>query len=191
MSDNGKRHDVIIGGTGGQGVITIGYVLAQAASNFYKYITRFPIYMATMRGGPALCTVIFSDEEIAAPILSNYHHAITMENATFGRFKKGITDGGQIVLNSSIIKLKEGEELNFTPYPVPVTDMAQEMNAPFLANMIMLGAYRQVMGILSDEAIKDAMEYILKSEGKESRLEKNLQAYAKGAEYAKSQGWGS
>ncbi len=189
MNENNERHDVIVGGTGGQGVITIGYVLAQAASQAYKYVTRFPIYMATMRGGPAYCTVIFSNEEIAAPILSTYNHAITMERGTFGRFKKGINDGGKMVFNSSIIELKEGEELNYKPYPIPVTDMAQEMKAPFLANMIMLGAYREVMGILSDDLVIDAMKYILAQEGKDDRLELNVKAYKKGAEYVRDQKW--
>jgi 2-oxoglutarate ferredoxin oxidoreductase subunit gamma len=89
MSEN-TRHELIIGGTGGQGVITIGYTLAAAASGVYHYVTRFPIYLATMRGGPAYCTVIFSNQEIAAPILSHTDNAIAMESGAYARLKKEI-----------------------------------------------------------------------------------------------------
>ncbi len=190
MSEN-NGHQVIVGGTGGQGVITIGYVLAQAASQKYHYITRFPIYMGAMRGMAALCTVIFSDEEIAAPILSRYDNAITMESGTFGRFEKGINPGGNLVYNSSLIEIPEAkaEKLKCKLYGVPVTDMAQDMKAPFLANMIMLGAYREISGVLSEELVKGAMEYILTTEGKGDRLEINVKAYDRGAAFAREQSW--
>ena len=81
MSEN-QRHEMIVGGTGGQGVITIGYAIAGAALDQYKYVTRFPIYMATQRGGPAYATVILSDEEIPAPILSNAENCVAMEIRT-------------------------------------------------------------------------------------------------------------
>ncbi len=185
MTSNGDRHEVIVGGTGGQGVITIGYVLAQAAFSKYKHVTRFPIYMGAMRGAAALITVIFSNERIAAPILSNYDNAITMEPGTFARFKAGINPGGKIVYNSSVIKDAEKGETDCCFYGIPVTDLAQEMNAPYLANMIMLGAYREITGVLTEDMVKDAMKYILTSEGKGDRLKINLEAYDKGASYAK------
>ena len=191
MSENTDRHEVIIGGTGGQGVITIGYVMAQAAYEAYKYVTRFPIYMATMRGGAALCTVIFSNEEIASPILSQFDHAITMENGTFGRFEGGINSGGKLIYNSSIVNLddEKKEKMDCKLFDVPVTELARDMGAPYMANMVMLGAYREIMGVLSEDLVKDAMKYILTSDGKEDRLDINLKAYDEGAAYVKKQGW--
>ncbi len=191
MSENKDRHEVIIGGTGGQGVITIGYVMAQAAFQAYKHVTRFPIYMATMRGGAALCTVIFSKEEIASSILSNFDNVITMENGTFGRFEGGINPGGNIIYNSSIINVSDEkkEKIDAKLFDVPVTEIARDMGAPFLANMIMLGAYREIMGVLSEELVKDAMKYILESDGKGDRLELNIKAFDEGAAYVKKQDW--
>ena len=79
MSDN-EKHELIVGGTGGQGVITIAYAIAGAASGIYKHVSRFPIYMATQRGGPALATVIYSNEEIPSPVLSSADNCVAMES---------------------------------------------------------------------------------------------------------------
>lgn len=187
MSDI-KRHEVIIGGTGGQGALTIGYVLAEAASRVCKNVTRFPIYLAMQRGGMAYCTVIFSNEEIEAPILSSYEQAISMDSGSYDKFKTGVKKGGKLIFNSSIVK-QTSERPEICQYPIPVIDMAREMGMSGLANMIMLGAYRQITGVLSHEQVQSAVETILAEEGRQDRLKLNLAAYNKGAEYAREQKW--
>jgi 2-oxoglutarate ferredoxin oxidoreductase subunit gamma len=114
-----------------------------------------------------------------------------MEAGTLERFKKGINLGGKLLYNESIVKIDDTakEQIDCNLYGVPVTDMAQDMKAPFMANMIMLGAYREITGTLSEELVKDAMKYILTNEGKKDRLDLNVKAYDKGAEYARSQNW--
>lgn len=176
------RHELIIGGTGGQGVITIGYAIAEAAAEQHAFVTRFPIYMATMRGGPAFCTVIFADEEIAAPIISRADNAIAMESGSYSRFKKEVKPGGRLFVNSSIVKkIAPGE--GFEVYAIPVNDLAQEMGAPGMANMIMLGAYREVTQMIADDQLMKAINKTLSAEGAESKRERIAAAYAKGAAY--------
>lgn len=182
--ENMKRHEVIIGGTGGQGVITIGYALAEAASRVYKNVSRFPIYLAMQRGGAAYCTVVFSNDEIAAPILSSYEQAIAMDNGSYDRFRDGVKKDGKLVYNSSLVKQMK-ERPGITQYAIPVNDMAKEMGAPGMANMIMLGAYMSITAAIDDELIRSAVEKILASEGKSDRLPQNIAAYEKGAQYAK------
>ncbi len=178
-----KRHELIVGGTGGQGVITIAYAIAAAASEKYKYVTRFPIYMATQRGGPALATVIFSDEEIPAPILSSSDNAIAMESGAYNRLKKEVNPGGRLLVNSSIVtKLTETDE--YKTLRIPVTDLAQEMGKPQMANMIMLGAYREISGVLTEELVFKAME---KDSG-EDRFAVAKEAFEKGKAYAVNNG---
>lgn len=185
MSEN-NRHELIVGGTGGQGVITIGYALAAAASETCQYVTRFPVYMATMRGGPAYCTVIFSDQEIAAPILSRADNAIAMEKGAYGRLKNEVKPGGKFVINSSIID-KAAPTEDFETVGVPVTELALEMGKPQMANMIMLGAYREITGVLTEEQVLGAMKKDLAKEGKESRFDLTKEAFSKGAEYVRNQ----
>jgi len=180
-----KRHELIVGGTGGQGVITIAYALAAAASETYNHVTRFPIYMATQRGGPAFATVIFSQEEIAAPILSRTDNGIAMEIGSYGRLKKEIKPGGNLVVNSSIVKKIEPSD-DYTVHEIPVTDLAQEMGKPQMANMIMLGAYQKITGVLSEDEVLAALEKDLKKEGNEDRMPLTREAFQKGADYVKN-----
>lgn len=180
MAEN-MRHELIIGGTGGQGVITIGYVLAAAASRRYRYVTRFPIYLATMRGGPAFCTVIFSDQEIAAPILSRTDHAIAMESGAYGRLKKEVKPGGRLLVNSSVItKLEPAAE--YQVLPVPATDLAQALGKPQMANIVMLGAYHELSGVFSEDEILAAIRQELLDEDHPELIALNRAALQKGAE---------
>jgi 2-oxoglutarate ferredoxin oxidoreductase subunit gamma len=179
-----KRHELIVGGTGGQGVITIGYALAEAAAMVHRHVTRFPTYMATMRGGPAYCTVIFSDDEIPAPILSRTMNAIAMEGGAYSRLKKEVRPGGHLFVNSSIVKKVDPLE-GYAVHQVPVTDLAQEIGGAGMANLVMLGAYRQITGVLSDELIVNSLAKTLAAEGKDGKLDRMIAAYQKGVEFAR------
>ncbi len=181
-----QRHEVMVGGSGGQGVISIGYALAAAAALEYKHVTRFPIYMATMRGGPAFCTVIFSNTDITAPLLSVAENTVAMDSGAYGRLKKEVKPGGRLFVNSSVIKKIDPAE-EYSLIEVPVTDLAQEMDSLKMANMIMLGAYRQATGILSDDLLSKGMEKTLAS-GDSSRMEQIMEAYNKGVAYVKEAG---
>lgn len=64
------RGDVIVTGLGGSGVLTIGTMLAEAATTRYKNVTWFPSYAISKRGGLCECTVVFSNDEVASPLLS-------------------------------------------------------------------------------------------------------------------------
>ncbi len=180
------RHELIVGGTGGQGVISIGYAIASAAALRHPHVTRFPIYMATMRGGPAFCTVIFSDQEIPSPILSRADNVLAMETGSYGRLKKEIKPGGRLFVNSSVMK-KIDEPEGYTLIEVPVTDLAREMGSPKMANMVMLGAYREATGILSDEVMLKGMQKTLAGDDG-GRMEKIEEAYQKGARYVRNAG---
>jgi len=179
------RHELIVGGTGGQGVITIGYALAEAAATVHRHVTRFPTYMATMRGGPAFCTVIFSDDEIPAAILSRTMNAIAMEGGSFSRLKKEVRPGGRLFVNSSIVKKPEPLP-GYAVFEIPVTDLAQEIGAAGMANLIMLGAYREITGVLSDELIRTSLAKTLAAEGKDGKLDRMMAAYEKGVAFARA-----
>ncbi|HUT55828.1 MAG TPA: 2-oxoacid:acceptor oxidoreductase family protein [bacterium] len=175
-----KRHELVVGGTGGQGVLTVAYVLAAAAAEVYNYVTRFPIYMATQRGGPAFATVIFSDQEIAAPILSRAENAVAMETGSYGRFKKEVKPGGRLFVNSSIVK-KVDPPGDYQLFEIPATDLAKELGKPRMANVVMLGAYREITGVMTEEQVLKALQ---KDVG-EGRMEVTLEAFKRGVQYAR------
>src|SRR5512134_1176422 len=93
----------VFAGFGGQGVLSMGLNLAQAAMLEGKYVTYLPSYGVEVRGGTANCTVAVSNEEIASPVASQPDYLVVMNNPSLLTFQTRIAPGGAFFLNSSII----------------------------------------------------------------------------------------
>ena len=93
----------IFAGFGGQGVLSMGLSLAQAAMREGKHVTYLPAYGAEVRGGTANCTVAISDEEIASPVASSPEFVVAMNQPSMVRFQHRLQSGGMLLLNSSLI----------------------------------------------------------------------------------------
>jgi 2-oxoglutarate ferredoxin oxidoreductase subunit gamma len=105
----------IVAGFGGQGVLSMGLSLAQAAMLEGRYVTYLPSYGAEVRGGTANCTVAISDEEIASPIASTPEFVIAMNQPSLMRFQNQIQSGGVLFLNSSLAQ-SETSRHNLRPH---------------------------------------------------------------------------
>ena len=95
----------IFSGFGGQGVLSMGSALADAAMREGKYVTYLPSYGAEVRGGTANCTVSVSDEEIASPVASEPDFVVAMNQPSFIRFQSLIQAGGLILVNSTMVDI--------------------------------------------------------------------------------------
>ena len=94
----------IFAGFGGQGVLSMGRNLAQAAMLEERDVTYLPAYGAEVRGGTANCTVAISDEEIASPVASSPEFAVVMNYPSLVRFQNQLESGGLLFVNSSLIE---------------------------------------------------------------------------------------
>src|SRR5512137_3090904 len=94
----------IFAGFGGQGIMSMGLNLAQAAMLEGKFTTYLPSYGAEVRGGTANCTISVSDEEIASPVASSPTFVVAMNQPSMVRFQNRIQSGGVFFLNSTLIK---------------------------------------------------------------------------------------
>lgn len=128
---------IIIAGSGGQGIMLCGKILAQAAMVEGKFVTWLPAYGAEVRGGTAHCMVIISDKEIGSPYIDKTDTLIIMNQPSLARFKNRLEDGGLLIINSSMVKA--GVEIKTLRYPF--TDIAVELGNVKVANMVALGAY--------------------------------------------------
>lgn len=81
------KQEIIISGFGGQGVLSMGKILAYAALMEGKEVTWMPAYGPEQRGGTANVTVIISDEPISSPILSTYDTAILLNQPSLDKFQ--------------------------------------------------------------------------------------------------------
>ena len=155
----------IFAGFGGQGVLSMGLNLAQAAMLEGKYITYLPSYGAEMRGGTANCTVAISDEEIASPVASSPEFIVAMNQPSLIRFQNQIESGGLFFVNSSLIEA-EITRGDIDIVEVPANSIAEELGSPRSANMVMLGAFTKKSNLASLSSVIEALKDTLKNKQK-------------------------
>ncbi|MFH1454554.1 MAG: 2-oxoacid:acceptor oxidoreductase family protein [Armatimonadota bacterium] len=176
-------YDLIVAGFGGQGVMTLGQMLAYAGLEEGKNVLWMPAYGPETRGGFANCTVIFSDEEIASPVVSNPDSMIIMNRPSLEKFENTIKPKGLMILNTSMVN-REVERKDIEVIKVPATDIASELGNTKVANMVALGAYAEKTKIVKIETIVSFISKKLKD--KTDLIEINKKALARGAETVKS-----
>jgi len=131
-----ERHEVLMTGVGGKGVLTAGQLLAQAGMSRYKYVLWFPSYQAAMRGGPCECTVVLSEEEIASPILSQAQSLVVMEPSQLKPFEHRVYPGGLLLIEEAGFSGECRSDVNLVV--VPAVETAVRLGNPQVANLILL-----------------------------------------------------
>ncbi len=155
-------HNVIIAGFGGQGVMLIGNLLAQAGMEQGLNATFIPVYGAEMRGGTANCTVVVSSAPVGSPIVKRPQATIVMNLPSLEKFQPRLHPNGVQIVNASLIEKKHLDPAKRTVF-IPANEMANELGAPKLANMVCLGAYLKATGCLPLEAVQQALSHTISS----------------------------
>ena len=128
---------ILIAGSGGQGILLIGKMLAQLAVEKVPYLTFFQSYGAEVRGGTSNCQIIFSSHEIASPRAEEFDSLIIMNQQSAPRFLPGLTPTGLAIINQSLCRLAHDKRFVM----VRATDMADHLGNVRAANFVMLGAW--------------------------------------------------
>ena len=155
----------IFAGFGGQGVLSMGLNLAQAAMLEGKDVTYLPSYGAEVRGGTANCTVAISDEDIASPIASSPDFVVVMNQPSLVRFQNQVESGGILFLNSSLIDI-EVSRGDIDVVSIPANKVAEEMGSTRSANMVMLGAFTKRSNLVSLDSVIEGLKTALKKRQK-------------------------
>lgn len=127
---------ILISGAGGQGIVTIGKLLARAAMQTYPFLTFFPSYGAEVRGGASSCQVILSDSEISSPVAEEFDILIAMNQAAADRFAPLLGGKGLGIVNATLCKAGRGRNV----HPVHATKIADQLGNVKAANLVALGA---------------------------------------------------
>ena len=143
---------VILAGSGGQGIMFMGKLLAEAALLEGKNVTYLPAYGAEVRGGTANCTVIISDEEIGSPYAETTDVLVAMNEPSLARFASRVKAGGKVIANSSLIR-----ECGTAACAFPFTQMAIGLGAAKAANMVAIGCCARKTGIVGVDGILSAL----------------------------------
>lgn len=174
-------NQTIIAGFGGQGILYMGDLLAEAGLNEGRFATYMPTYGAAVRGGTANCVVTLADEEIGSPMLENPHTAIFMNTQSLKQFQNKIRIGGVIVANSSLIhhdSYERGDNIQILW--IPAMDIAKNIagNDRF-ANMAALGALLSIQPLVQPASI-EALILRHKTGEKDGINAKNLAVFHEG-----------
>jgi 2-oxoglutarate ferredoxin oxidoreductase subunit gamma len=174
---------IIIAGAGGQGIMLLGKVLAQAAMHEHEHVTWMPAYGAEVRGGTAHCMVVVSDEEISNPYIEKADTLIIMNELSFLRFRSHIKTGGLMIMNSSLVE--EKSKINRVSCVWhPFTDIAYSLGNIKIANMVALGSYAAHKKTVSVDSVMAAMREIAPKDAPAELLAVNIKALVKGKELA-------
>jgi 2-oxoglutarate ferredoxin oxidoreductase subunit gamma len=167
----------IFAGFGGQGVLSMGLNLTEAAMREGKIVTYLPAYGLEVRGGTAYCTIAISDEEIASPVASAPDFMVAMNQPSLDQFQNRVHSGGVLFINSSITKntVTRGD---IDIVEVPASGIAEEMKSPKSANMVMLGAFNKKTNPVSISSMIEVLEDTLK--GKKALIGINKKALMAG-----------
>ncbi|MBE0649753.1 MAG: 2-oxoacid:acceptor oxidoreductase family protein [Bacteroidales bacterium] len=144
--------EIIIAGFGGQGVLSMGKILAYSGIMQNQEVSWMPSYGPEMRGGTANVTVIVSDERISSPILRAYDTAIILNQQSMDKFESTVKPGGTLLYDpNGISKHPTRKDINI--YKVEGAKKAAEMGNTKIFNMIVLGAYLKVKPIVKMENV--------------------------------------
>lgn len=172
------KHEVILSGFGGQGVMSIGKNLVEAGVEENLQVSWVPSYGPEMRGGTANCTVILSTERIGSPLVEHPSEIVVMNRSALAKFGSLVQTGGIIFINSSIVPDKVERE-DVTVYYVPCDEIARELGNPKVSNMVMLGAYVGATAVLSVSTI-ETMIHNMFTGPKAKLIALNMQALQRG-----------
>ncbi len=146
--------EIIISGFGGQGVLSMGKILAYSALMEGKEVSWMPAYGPEQRGGTANVTVIVSDERISSPIVSKYDTAIILNQPSLEKFEQSVKPGGTLIYDGYGISVPpQRKDINI--FEINAMAAAAEMGNPEGFNMIVLGALLKVRPIVTlDNVLK-------------------------------------
>ncbi|MFZ7946442.1 MULTISPECIES: 2-oxoacid:acceptor oxidoreductase family protein [Bacillaceae] len=173
------HEEIIIAGFGGQGVMSMGQLIAYAGMLEGKGVSWLPSYGPEQRGGTANCAVVVSDGPVGSPLVSRPSTAIVLNNPSFDKFEPRVQPGGILILNSSLVVKATGRK-DIKVIEIRATDIANDLGNPRVANMILLGAFLESRKIVSNESIIESLKKVLSAD-KHHLLEINKQALEKGA----------
>ncbi|MEX1138232.1 MAG: 2-oxoacid:acceptor oxidoreductase family protein [Bacteroidota bacterium] len=155
-----NSHELVVAGFGGQGVLSLGQIIAYAAMIEGKEVSWMPSYGPEMRGGTANCIVIVSPSRISSPIISRFDSAIILNQPSLEKFEKAVKPGGFLLYErSTLINLPARTDIELLS--VPALAEAIKLNKKQVANMILLGAFLGRKPVIRGENVMAALKKVL------------------------------
>jgi len=175
-----ERYEIRLSGSGGQGLLLGGIILAEGAINDGKNSVQTQSYGPEARGGASKSEVIISSEEIDFPKVRNCDILLSLTQKAYDEYNEGLKEDGILIVDSSVNAVKSG---NIKIYSIPIIDSAvKDLGKPMVTNIVALGVLVEITKVISKESLEKA---VLDRVPKGTE-ELNRKALAKGYEKAKT-----
>jgi 2-oxoglutarate ferredoxin oxidoreductase subunit gamma len=138
------KEEIIIAGFGGQGVLSMGKILAYSGLMDDKEVTWMPSYGPEQRGGTANVTVILADSKISSPILDQYDIVVALNQQSLDKFAPKVKPGGTLIFDTNGIHNRPNRE-DIKIYPIDAMEATLEIGNSKAYNMVVMGALLQAM----------------------------------------------
>ncbi|NWF54770.1 MAG: 2-oxoacid:acceptor oxidoreductase family protein [Syntrophaceae bacterium] len=170
------RHEVRIGGFGGQGVVLSGIALGTAAMYDNLFSTQVQSYGPEARGGACKSEVVISDEEISFPMVTRPEFFVALSQEALDKYIGDLPEGKTLIVDEDLVKIIP-EEKEILIHRLPMTRIAdRKLKNRMFANIVMIGAVTDFTGLVSRGAMREAVKNIVPR----ATLEKNLAALEAG-----------
>jgi len=171
--------EIRISGFGGQGVIRLGYIIGKAASLFDgKSATMTQSFGPEARGSACSSQVVISEDKVLYPYVTIPHILVAMSQEAYTKFSPQLVERGILIMDEDLVTPEETRG-SFKTYAIPSTRFAEEMGAKIVANIVMLGFFTAITGLITKEGARKAISGSVP----ERFLELNLKAFDKGYQF--------
>lgn len=174
------RWEVRLAGFGGQGIVLAGFILGKATALYDNKDAIFTqAYGPEARGGACSAELVIADEEIDYPEVRSPDALVIMSQEASDKYGGSLRSGGTVLVDEDLVSRPPSWE---NIHRVPFTRMADELGRRIVANVVMLGSFTAVTGIVGREAMEEA----IRTSVRERVIDLNMRAFAAGYDYAKS-----
>jgi len=176
-----KMIEIRFSGYGGQGIIRCGLITGKALSLFdNKFATMTQSFGPEARGSACSSQLVVSEDKVLYPYITKPHILVAMSQEAYEKYYPELRDGGTLIIDEDLVKVKP-DKRKVKIYSVPATRFAEELGNRIIANLVMLGFFTAVTGIVSPEAMKKALPGLVP----DRFLSLNLKAFDRGYNYGK------
>jgi 2-oxoglutarate ferredoxin oxidoreductase subunit gamma len=170
------RREIRIAGFGGQGVVLAGYVLGKALALYADWeAVMTQSHGPEARGGASSADLVVSQEAIAYPFVQQPDILVALSQEAYTKFRPTATPEALILIDEDLVKPVDGDQI----FAIPATRLAEDLGRRIVANVVMLGYFTYVTGLVDAEAMRKALETTVKPKF----LSLNLNAFRTGFEY--------
>lgn len=149
--------EIIIAGFGGQGVLSMGKILAYSGMMQGQEVSWMPSYGPEMRGGTANVTVILSDDRISSPYLKVFDSAIVLNQQSMDKFEESVKPGGVLLYDPNGIS-HHPTRTDITIYQIDGNKLADEMGNKKIFNMVVLGAFLKIKPVVKLDNVIEGLK---------------------------------